>query len=309
MGGAGKEYHMNLLNWHEVESPEAFAVLATSIVEYNFPGAVEIEDPVFDDFLLFRSADGSTVISRNGRCLWVPGAMDFVKCLTEFRRPGHPRYEEWRSVRRFCTLTCMELSHTSREQWLGEVVPAFQRIGIVAECWDRPEIDRILDKSQAPVYVFLMVYGRDGLSWKESQRLVIETTKALPHMEPFLSREVLTPFVGRSSEIQAIRRFMESDKQFLVVHGTAGSGKTRLLVEAGDQIAQEGNWIVLWEMGENQTRSWPSERATKLGPPNLLLVDRLPSDLFSWGRDTFNRPKILVRGLWKMVVTTRCVDD
>lgn len=53
------------------------------------------------------------------------------------------------------------------------------------------------------------------------------------------------PFYGRSEKVEGIIEFAESDRDVLVVHGPAGIGKTRLVVQASFQLqASNPEWTV-----------------------------------------------------------------
>jgi hypothetical protein len=53
------------------------------------------------------------------------------------------------------------------------------------------------------------------------------------------------PFYGRSEEVEGIIEFADSDRDVLVVHGPAGIGKTRLVVQASFQLqASNPEWTV-----------------------------------------------------------------
>jgi len=60
-----------------------------------------------------------------------------------------------------------------------------------------------------------------------------------------------------------------------VVHGVGGIGKTRLLIEACEEIAVEGSWQVLWANTETMLSSGTWFEGIVPERPTLLVVDDL----------------------------------
>jgi hypothetical protein len=127
--------------------------------------------------------------------------------------------------------------------------------------------------------------------------------------EPFLRRDELGPFCGRAEENATIRNFLSSNRLFLVVRGAGGTGKTRLLLEAGEEISSDGEWQVLWANVESMatTSTWfegiVPERATLLlvdEPANETLLGKLAEQL---GGQVGRCAK------WKVAVSTRSPKD
>jgi hypothetical protein len=150
------------------------------------------------------------------------------------------------------------------------VVPQFAAQGLSADYWARARLDVLLTKHPEVDRAFFQNQTRTFLSLPEIR-------ERLPSEETYLQRSILAAFFGRENEIALVRDFLLPDKLFLVVHGAGGMGKTRLLVEVGQEIASEGSWQVLWANVASMaaTGTWfeaiVPERAT------LLLVDE-PED-------------------------------
>jgi hypothetical protein len=143
-------------------------------------------------------------------------------------------------------------------------------LGLIADYWERAALEASSTSIPKLTRWYFDNATRGFLS-------IPEVRERLPGQEPFLRREELGPFCGRTAKKATIREFLASDRLFLVVHRAGGAGKTRLLVDAGDEIAGDGEWQVVWANVESMaaTRPWfegiVPERAT------LLLVDE-PSD-------------------------------
>lgn len=103
-----------------------------------------------------------------------------------------------------------------------------------------------------------------------------EIRERLPAQEPFLRRADLGAFCGRKAELDKVREFLNSPHLFLVMHGMGEIGKTRLLVEAGEEIASEGVWQVLWANVASMAGTGAWFDAVVPERPTLLFVDEPP---------------------------------
>lgn len=202
----------------------------------------------------------------------------------------------WRLV------TNSEFNPKDQATWDAEVVPLFAKLGLVADYWERAALDALLDKHPEIDRSYFGNETRVFLS-------IPEVRERLPSQEPFLRREELGPFCGRTQEKEAIREFLASETLFLVVHGAGGTGKTRLLVDAGDEIAGDGDWQVLWANVESMggTGAWFEgilpDRAT------LLLVDEPADDALLQQLAEQLGGRLGRAAKWKVVVAVRSPKD
>jgi hypothetical protein len=261
--------------WGAITSGATFESLATTIVFFEDPKASLFGRRGKDGGQDARSGDGTRVFQAkhhqtNSAAAAIRDAKSEAKKIEEYRKPAHPRYEQWASVTHWRLVTNADFNPTDKQTWDTEVVPLFSELRLVADYWERATLDGLLDRHPEIHRSYFDNETRVFLS-------VPEINERLPGQEPFLRREELGPFCGRVAEKKAISEFLAADKLFLVVHGAGGTGKTRLLVSTGDEIAGDGDWQVLWANVESMaaTGTWfeaiVPERAT------LLIVDE-PSD-------------------------------
>lgn len=97
---------------------------------------------------------------------------------------------------------------------------------------------------------------------RTSRRLLGELTvspAARPVASPPSRRDREPPFVGRADQLGALERVLfdpEAGARGVVVHGEAGSGKSRLLSELARRAAAQG-WIVALGRGREEHPGWP----------------------------------------------------
>jgi hypothetical protein len=146
----------------------------------------------------------------------------------------------------------------------------FDDQGLSADYWERENLNALLVKYPEVDRSFFRNETRVFLSLPEIR-------ERLPRDEPFLQRTALAAFFGREHELARVRTFLSSNALFLVIHGAGGMGKTRLLVEAGEEIAGEGSWQVLWANVASMSSTGTWFEAIVPERPTLLLVDE-PED-------------------------------
>ncbi len=272
--------------WGAITSGASFESLATTIVFFEDPKASLFGRRGKDGGQDARSGDGTRVFQAkhhgNGSAASaIRDAKSEATKIEEYRKPGHSRHEQWKGVTHWRLVTNAAFNPTDKQTWDTEVAPLFAKQGLAADYWERANLDGLLDKHPEIHRSFFENETRVFLS-------IPEVKEQLPDQEPFLRRDELGPFCGRTDEMATIRAFLASDRFFLVVHGAGGTGKTRLLVEAGDEIANDGEWQVLWANVESMaaTSSWfeavVPERATLLlvdEPANETLLQQLAEQL------------------------------
>ncbi len=262
-------------NWGLITSGATFEALATTLIFFEDPKAALFGRRGKDGGQDARSGDGLRVFQAKhhedgSATKAIADAKSEAAKIAEYRKPGHFRYLQWKGVTHWRLVTNAVFNPTDRQRWDVEVVPLFMAQGLNPDYWERANLDGLLDKHPEVDRYFFQNETRVLLSLPEIR-------ERLPQEDPFLRRETLTTFRGREAEAKYVRSFLSSDALFLVVHGEGGIGKTRLLVEAGDEIASEGEWQVFWanvaSMSSSSTwfDSIVPERTT------LLLVDE-PDD-------------------------------
>ncbi len=261
--------------WGAITSGATFEALATTVVFFEDAKASLFGRRGKDGGQDARSGDGTRVFQAKhhvsgSASAAIRDAKSEAEKIENYRQIGHSRHEQWTGVTHWRLVTNAAFNPTDKQTWDAEVVPLFVRQGLVADYWEVENLNAFLDKHPEIHRSFFDNETRVFLS-------IPEAKERLPGDEPFLRRDQLGPFCGRNDEFVKIREFLSSQALFLVVHGAGGIGKTRLLVEAGELIASEGHWQVLWANVASMaaTGAWFDSIVPER--PTVLLVDE-PSD-------------------------------
>ena len=106
-----------------------------------------------------------------------------------------------------------------------------------------------------------------------------------------------------------MRSFLASSHLFLVVHGAGGVGKTRAVIEAGERIAAEGAWQVLWANVASMEASGAWFEAIVPERPTLLIVDEPKDEQVLRVLAEQLGTKSGRASQWKIVITVRSPKD
>jgi hypothetical protein len=291
-------------NWGRITSGATFEALATALVAFEDPKAALFGRRGKDGGQDVRSGDGTRVYQAKhheqaSAAKAIADAKREVARIKSYREPTHKRSKQWTPVTAWTLLTNAVLNPTDREKWDEEVVPLFQTLHLSASIWAQANLDTLLDKHPEIDRSFFENETRAFLTISEArEQMVLE--------EPFLQREALGKFVGREHEQQEFRDFLNSDRLFLVVHGAGGLGKTRLLLEACDEVAAEGQWQVLWALKDSMEGSSRWFDAIVRERPTILVVDEPASEaLLRKLREQLGS----TNSKWKIAVTARSTKD
>jgi hypothetical protein len=194
---------------------------------------------------------------------------------------------EWRLV------TNSSFNPSDQQRWNDEIIPLFKALGLHASYWEKRNIDALLAKHPEVYNSFI-----DG-----------ETRAFLTLAEIPDSIKSTHELVGRESEIQHIKQFLESNELFIVVHGAGGIGKTHLVVEAGERISEEGIWQVFWANVNSMSSFGAWHKAIIPERPTLLIIDD-PEDknLLQIMAEQLSE-KIGRTSQWKVAITVRSYND
>ena len=245
-------------NWSLITSGATFEALATTLIFFEDPKAALFGRRGKDGGQDARSGNGARVFQAKyhedgSAAKAIADAKKEAAKIVKYRKPDHARYAQWSGVTHWHLVTNAPFNPTDRLTWDTEVVPLFAAQGLSADYWERANLDALLDKYPAVDRSFFQNEPRAFLSLPEIR-------ERLPFEEPFLQRSALAAFFGRENEIAQVRDFLLSDKLFLVVHGAGGMGKTRLLVEAGEELQAETHGRFYGRM----SRAWhPRERGSR----------------------------------------------
>lgn len=231
-------------SWGLITSGAAFEALATTLVFFEDQSAALFGRRGKDGGQDARSGDGTLVYQakhheNESAALAIKDALGEADKIEKYRTAGHPRHAQWKSVTRWRLATNAVFNPTDRQNWDKEVVPRFAKLKLKADYWERANLDGLLDKHPEVDRSFFQNEVRAFLSLPEVRERAADE-------EPFLRRAATNTFVGRDDEVRNVRSFLGAEQRFMVVHGAGGVGKTRLLLEAGEEIAVEDGWQVLW---------------------------------------------------------------
>lgn len=294
-------------NWGCISNGATFESLVTTLIAFEDPGAAL--------FGRHGKDGGQDARSSNGRCVFqakyrqdgsaakaIAAAKKEAKTIAQYRTSGNAREPQWQGVTHWRLVTNATFNPTDRQIWDRDVVPLFQAQGLIAEYWERADLDAKLDKNPEIDRAYFQNTTRVFLS-------LPEVKERLPDQEPFLRRTTLGTFVGRTAEVQAIRSFLGTDHLFLVVHGAGGVGKTRLVIEAGESIAAEGTWQVLWANVASMEANGTWFEAIIPERPTLLLVDEPEDEQVLRVLAEQIGTKLGRTSRWKIIITARSTKD
>lgn len=262
--------------WGAITSGATFEALATTIVFFEDPSAALFGRRGKDGGQDARSGDGTRVYQAKhhesgSAAKAIADARKEAGKIAVYRQPNHERHEQWKGVTHWRLVSNAAFNPADRQTWDTEVVPLFTAQGLIADYWERATLDALLDKHPEIHRSFFEQENRAFLS-------IPEIRERLPDQEPFLQRAELGRFFGREIELRQIKAFLASENLFLLLHGQGGIGKTRLLVEAGGNIASEGEWQVLWANVASMAATGAWFEAVVPERPTLLLVDEPPDE-------------------------------
>jgi hypothetical protein len=294
-------------NWGKISSGETFESLATTLVFFEDSGAALFGRRGKDGGQDARSGDGKRVFQAKhhqdgATAKAIADAKKEATKIEKYRAAGNTREPQWRGVTHWRLVTNVAFNPTDRQVWDSEVVPLFQAQGLVADYWEQANLNALLDKHPEVDRAYFQNMTRALLSLPEVKQM-------LPTQEPFLRRDTLGTFVGRGDEIASIRSFLNSSHLFLVTHGAGGAGKTRIVMEAGEQVAAEGVWQVLWGNVASMEASGAWFDAIVPERPTLLILDEPENEQVLRILAEQLGGKVGRVSQWKIAITVRSPKD
>lgn len=294
-------------NWGQIRSGATFESLATTLVFFEDSGAALFGRRGKDGGQDARSSDGKRVFQAkhhqdSSASKAITDAKKEAAKIAKYRSAGHSREQQWRDVTHWRLVTNAAFNPSDRQVWDDDVVPLFSALGLVADYWEQANFDALLDKHPEVDRAYFQNVTRSFLALPEVKEM-------LPLEEPFLQRETLGPFAGRDAEILKIRSFLASTHLFLVVHGAGGVGKTRVVVEAGEQVAGDGSWQVLWAQIASMEASGTWFDGIVPERQTLLIVDEPENDEILRVLAEQLRSRVGRASQWKIAITVRSPKD
>lgn len=294
-------------NWNNITSGPQFEGLVRLILSFEDSKAALFGRPGKDGGQDVRSGDGKTVFQAKHHIDPTPSkaiadAKKEAEKIRLYRTPGHSRYDQWKEVTKWRLVTNTVFNPNDQEHWKNEVVPLFQDIELEAEFWGTTKLDEMLAKYPEVDRHYFEGENRAFLTIQEAKEKFREST-------PF-AREVLdSELYGREKEKKILDQFVASDQLFLVFHGAGGIGKSRLLLELGEEIEINSEWQVLWANAATMeaTSNWLEGVIPER--PTLLLVDEPESETLLAQIDEQLGPSRSRTSKWKVVIAVRSPKD
>lgn len=291
--------------WGLITSGATFQSLACTLLFFEDSKSILFGRPGKDGGQDARSGDGTRVFQMKfhdggAAADAIRDAKEEAANVAKYRAPGHPRHGQWLGVRHWRLVTNAPFNPTDQKRWDDEVVPRFKAQGFdEVDHWGQEQVEALLDKHPEVHRAYFENETRAFLS-------VPEMRERVHAQEPFLRRDDVGDIFGRTAEVDAARTFLGESSQFLVIDGAGGIGKTRLLLEIGEAIADDGSWHVLWANVATMSATSTWFDGVVRERPTLLLVDE-PDDeqllkvlLEQFGARTSK---------WKVAITVRSPKD
>lgn len=296
-------------NWGMIRSGPTFEALVSMLVFYKDPQAKLFGRRGKDGGQDVRSGDGSMVYQAKFHSDENPShafsdAKSELKKIVSYRTLGHVRYEQWLNVTHWKLVTNVMFNTTDEQRWTREIVPLFAENGLTAVYWTKPYLDGLLAMYPEIQRMFFEGENRVFLTpFEAEERLHKEISS--------VDREGLPipPFVGRQEVFEELRNFLQTETLFLALNGPGGVGKSRLLVEFGQEIAGKGEWLVLWGLLSSMEQSAAWFQGIMPERPTLLLLDEPENErlLRILEEQLGNRLGRATR--WKAVIAARSSKD
>ncbi len=153
--------------------------------------------------------------------------------IEKYRTPGHRWHSIWSGVTTWRLVTNVAFGTADDERWKNEVVPDFANLGLVAEYRIEPHLEVLL--ARHPDVRDAFFGGRPRLF------VTLPEYAEVLRARDVLERALDVPLQGRDAEVETIRQFVrQKDHRVMLLHGPGGSGKSRMLYEAGCAVLDEG---------------------------------------------------------------------
>ena len=294
-------------NWRLSRTGEPFEALATTVIFFEDGGARLFGRRGRDGGQDARSGDGQTVYQakhhlRPTAAKAIDDAKQEAEKIANYRRVGHARREQWKTVTNWVLVTNASFNPTDDQVWATDVVLLFATLGLKATYWEEATLDGNLDKHPEVDRAFFQNENRVFLSAPEACLRVADD-------DPFTQREDVAPYVGRESDLAALDAFLVGNKCYLQVHAAGGTGKPRFLLEGACEIAAKGEWQVLWAnvCTMNASSTWFD--AVVPERPTLLIVDEPDDERLVQRLQEQPGRRVGRAQQWKIAIAVRSAKD
>lgn len=293
-------------NWGLIKSGEVFQSLVNTLVGHKDPKARLLTRPGRDGAQDCVSGDGTTVYQAKFHADRSPAkflrdAQNEADTIAEYRSPEDPRYELWRNKKRWIGVTNARFNANDRAKWDSTIVPAFAKVGLVAECWTSGDLESFLVDYPEVYRAYFEGETRLFRSLSEERRKLVDAEV----IEGGSADDFRTDFAGRDAEFSAFDQFIQGTHRVLLVHGPGGIGKSRFMYEAACRAMGAGAIAeAYWGNLENLEAStaWYAGLVPERGA--LLILDE-PDEPALLRRVLEEMRGSLRVAKWKVVVVVR----
>lgn len=163
------------------------------------------------------------------------------------RQPSHPNYRFWSKVTHWTLVANFEQNPWDIEKWQKMIVDEYSNLHLQLECWDATKLEALLTNLPDVEQAYFGGKNRAFIGLSEACRFLEQGKFGKYYFDSKLH--------GRDAQIQTVDAFAEDpEHRFLIVHGQAGTGKSRFLYEAAVRLSEK-NWRVFWGLPDSMSCS------------------------------------------------------
>ena len=213
--------------------------------------------------------------------------------IREYRKASHRNFKHWEHIAQWTLIGNFKINPNDDAAWKDEVVPAFEKIGIVADYWSLETLEPKIHNRPQLRDVFFNGNNRALLGVREAFDWLSKICPGPSFVD--------TKLLGRQTNLDEVDSFLNlTDSSILVVSGVHGVGKTRFLYDSM-LAANEKEWRVFWGHTASMKVSSDWFRLLNSSSKTCVCIDGVDS------RDFFKRileqATTTERRNWKFILT------
>jgi len=289
---------MGRLNWSIFDGAE-FESLVHSVLFFTEPGIMLCGRPGKDGGQDAISADRTHVYqAKYGRTLSgdeaIKRAKEELENIKVSRKPDHPNYRFWSKVTHWTLVANFEQNPWDIEKWQKEIVDEYSNLHLQLECWDATKLEALLTNLPDVEQAYFGGKNRAFIGLSEACRFLEQGKFGKYYFDSKLH--------GRDAQNQTVDAFAEdTEHRFLIVHGQAGTGKSRFLYEAAVRLSEK-NWRVFWGLPDSMSCSDAWMRGINGSSTRTCLVIDSPAAA-TLVNAVYEQLSTEEKGSWKAIVS------
>ena len=263
---------MTDLEWSKIGNGTTFQSLASVIVRHEDSNARVYDRPGKDAAIDVKSGDGFCVyqakyIGDQKFNTAINKSLDELKKIKKYKQKGHPNYEFWADVKKWCLITNAVWNPKDEKEWNEQVVTEFKKEGFEEILlWHHSILAEKLSRLPFVKQEYFEGENRVFISLSEAYERFAD--------DLIISFAIDQKFLGRKDEMQIFNAFLDSpDKRVLPIHGPGGIGKSRFALEASYHANKELGFDVYWANVETMVASTSWFTAFIPSRKTLLVID------------------------------------